>query len=283
MYEEYMKKTNPCDISFSNIHEDVGLINFLVDSEKRKNLLLLLRGSSKTLDEIREHLKVTSSGIIPQIRKMEERHLIARVNRRYELTEMGTVIADYYCNFEGIEKIFNNNMKFWDEHKISAIPGEFRIRLHELGNYEIVRSTSTDIFKPHQEDMRNLVNARLMKGISPVMHPDYPRYICNLAEKGMDVYIIITDEILEILEKTYMEELKKCSGLKKICLSVCHEKIEFSFLATDHFLSLRPFLKDGNYDFHEKIMSFDRSAIRWGEDLFNYYVRRSEKIVLSDI
>jgi predicted transcriptional regulator len=71
-----MKETNPCEISLSKIHEDAGLINFLVDSEKRKNLLLLLRGNSKTLDEIREPLKVTSSGIIPQIRKMEERHLI---------------------------------------------------------------------------------------------------------------------------------------------------------------------------------------------------------------
>jgi len=231
-----MEKTNPCEISLSNNHEDTDLINFLVNSEKRKNLLLLLRGSSKTLDEIREPLKVTSSGIIPQIRKMEERHLIAQVNRKYELTEIGGVIADYYSNFEGIEKIFNNNIKFWDEHKISAIPGEFRLRLHELGNYETVRSTPTDIFKPHHEDLRNLTNSTLMKGLSPVMHPDYPRHICDMVEKGMHVSIIITDEILEILEKTYMEELKKCSGFKNICLSVCHEKIEFAFVATDRFL-----------------------------------------------
>jgi predicted transcriptional regulator len=194
---------------------------------------------------------------------------------------MGGVIADYFCNFEGIEKIFKDNMKFWDVHKISAIPGEFRLRLHELGNYEIVRSTPTDIFKPHHEDMRNLVNASLMKSVSSVMHPDYPRHICDLAEKGMDVFIIMTDEILEILEKTYMEELKKCSGLKNICLSVCHEKIEIAFVVTDSFLSLRLFLKDGNYDFHEKIMSFDKSAIGWGEDLFNYYLKHSEKIVMD--
>jgi len=57
-----MNETGPCGISFSNIQEDTGLINFLVDSEKRKNLLLLLHGSSKTLDEIRRPLNVTSSG-----------------------------------------------------------------------------------------------------------------------------------------------------------------------------------------------------------------------------
>ena len=281
--EKCTTEKNPCEISFSNIHENTGLINFLVDSEKRKNLLLLLRGSSKTLDEIREPLRVTSSGIIPQIRKMEERHLIAQVNRKYKLTEMGSVIADYFCNFEGIEKIFKNDIKYWDEHKISAIPLEFRLRLHELGNYEIVRSTPTDIFKPHSEDMRNLMNSSLMKGIAPVLYPDYPRYVSDLAEKSMDISIIITDEILEIIEKTYMKEHNIYPGLKKIYLSVCHEKIEFAFLAADHFLSLRLFLKDGNYDFHEKIMSFDKSAIVWGEDLFNYYLKRSEKIGLSDI
>ena len=278
-----MKKTNPCEISLRNSHEDKGLINFLVDSEKRKNLQLLLRESSKTLDEIRNSLKVTSSGIIPQIRKMEERRLIAQVNRKYELTEMGDVIADYFCNFEGIEKIFYNNMKFWGEHKISAIPREFRLRLHELGNYEIVRSTPIDIFKPHPEDIRNLANSSLMKGVSPVMHPDYPRYVCDLAEKGMHISMIITDEILEILKKTYMEELKMCSYNKNICLSVCHEKIEIAYIATDSLLSLRLFMKNGNYDFHEKIMSFDKSAIGWGEDLFNYYIKRSEKIVMWDI
>lgn len=278
-----MNKSKPCDISFSDIHEDAGLINFLVNSEKRKNLLFLLREGSRTLDDIREPLKVTSSGIIPQIRKMEERHLIAQVNRKYELTEMGEVVADYFCNFEGIEKIFNSNMKFWDEHKISAIPRELRLRLHELGNYEIIRSTPTDIFKPHHEDMRNLVNASSMKGASSVMHPDYPRHICDLAEKGLNVSIIITEEILEILEKAYMEDLKKFSGLKNICLALCREKIDFAFVVTDLFLSLRLFQKDGNYDFHEKIMSFDKTAIGWGEDLFNYYVKRSEKIVMMDI
>jgi predicted transcriptional regulator len=278
-----MNETGPCGISFSNIQEDTGLINFLVDSEKRKNLLILLHGSSKTLDEIRRPLNVTSSGIIPQIRKMEERHLIARVKGKYKLTEMGCVIADYFCNFEGIEKIFDKNMKFWDEHKISAIPGEFRMRLHELGNYEIVRSTITDIFKPHHEDMRNMVNARLMKCVTPIMHPDFPGYIYELAEKGMDVSIIITDEILDILMKTYKEELKKFSGLKNIILSVCHEKIEITFVATERFISLRLFLKEGNYDFQEKIISFDQSAVRWGEDLFSYYEKRSRLVRLEDI
>ncbi len=277
-----MKETEPCNISFSSIAEETCLINFLVDSEKRKNLLLLLREGSKTLEEIREHLKVTSSGIIPQIRKMEERHLTIQTNHRYELTDMGSVIADYFCNFEGIEKVFINNMKFWDEHKISAIPVEFRLRLYELGNYEIIRSTPTDIFRPHHEDMLTLTNASLMKGISPIIYPDYPRFICNLAEK-MDISLIITDQILEILKKTYMEEIKKYEGHKNIRLSVYHENIEFIFIVTDNFLSLRLFLNDGNYDFREKIMSFDKSAMVWGEDLFNYYKKKSEEIVISDI
>lgn len=278
-----MNQMKPCEISFSNIHEDTCLMKILIDSEKRKNLLLLLRENSKTLDEIRESLKVTSSGIIPQIRIMEERHLIARTNGKYELTEMGGVISDYFCNFEGIEKIFNKNMKFWDQHKITAIPEEFRLRLHELGNYEIVKSTPTDIFKPHNEDMRNLAKASFMKGLSSVMHPDYPRYICDLAEKGLVVSIIITEEMLNTLKKTYREELRRCSCLDNICLSLYFEKIELTFVATDHFLSLRLFQKNGDYDFHEKIMSFDKSAIRWGIDLFDYYLSHSKKIEMRNI
>ncbi len=263
--------------------EKMDLISFIVDSDKRKNLLTLLREGSKSLNEIKERLMVTSSGMIPQIRKMEERKLIKKNIHNYELTEIGDIVADYFYNFEILDKIFKNNEEFWNNHKISAIPEKFRVRLHEFGNYELIRSNLIDIFKPDHEDMKNLMNISMMKGISPIMNPDYPQYICDLAEKGVNISLIITEEIMEILKNNYIEELKRCSGLKNICISIYHEKIEFALAVTDHFLSLRLFLKNGDYDNRDKIISFDKSAIGWGEDIFNHYIKRTEKIIISDV
>jgi len=54
------------------------LLDTLTFSEKRENLLILLKEGPRTLEEIRAKLNVTSSGMIPLIRKLEERNLVQR-------------------------------------------------------------------------------------------------------------------------------------------------------------------------------------------------------------
>ncbi|KCZ73579.1 putative transcriptional regulator [Candidatus Methanoperedens nitroreducens] len=266
-------------ISVPEKTEDNGvLLNLLVLSEKRKNLLLLLREGPKTLGEIRESLLVTSSGIIPQIRKMEEKKLIYQKNREYALTEIGKILAEYFYQFKEIMRILGEDWKFWSEHKISGIPEEFHMRLHELGKYEILKSTPIDILKPHREYMKNLLNARWMKGVSSVLYPGYPEYVIDLAQRGIPVSIIVTRELLEKIEEEYSEELEIGLCHDNVSIMVCDERIDVTFAVTDFFLSMRLFLKDGTYDFHQNILSFDISAIRWGEDLFSYYERRSRRI-----
>lgn len=259
------------------------MLEFLVFSEKRKNLFLLLRGGSKSLQEIRDSLKVTSSGIIPEIRKMEEQHLIFQAGRMYSLTELGNVLAEYLYNFEEIAQIFSSNPKYWNEHKISGIPHDFRLKLYELGNYKIFKSTQLDIFGSQDECVRNLSIAKRIKGIIPVLYPEFLECILNLAEKGVDVTIVIPREFLgKIMERNKIK-VEKCIGHKEPCILVCDEKIEFDMTVTDFYLSLRLFLKDDSYDFYQNITSLEKSSMRWGEELFGYYERRSKKVEIHDI
>ncbi len=259
------------------------LLSFLVLSDKRKDLLMLLRKGPKTLQEIKNSLEVSSSGIIPEIRKMEEKLLIYQMNREYALTEMGEVVAESMFRFEGILRIFSENTKFWSDHNISGIPEEFRLRLHELGKYEIIKSTATDIFRPQNEYMKNLVNAKWMKAISGVLLPEYPEYVLSLAEKGVPVSVIVTRELLEIMKEKCKRELEKGKCYENVCMMVCDEEIEVGFAVTDFFISIRLFMNDGTYDFYKNILSFEKSALRWGEDMFRYYEKRSKRIRLGDL
>lgn len=264
--------------------EDGGILwDLLVLSEKRKNLFLLLRGGSKTLQEIKDYLHITSPGIISQIHKMEEMQLIYRINKKYALTEMGEVLAEYLYKFENILRLFGEKRKFWSEHEISAIPLEFRNRLHELGNFILIESTPTDIFRPQNEFMKNLMKAKWLKGVSPVLHPQYPEYVFDLAEKGEYASIIVTRELLDKLKEEHKLELERGMGYKNTNIMLCDEKIGFSFTVTDFSLTLRLFMNDGTYDFSRNIVSFDKSALKWGEDLFSYYEKHSKKIGIQDI
>ncbi len=259
------------------------LLSFLALSEKREKLLLFLLNGPKTLQEIRASLNVTSSGIIPEIRKMEEKLLVHQANREYYLTEIGEVVAESMSQFEGTLRIFSENSRFWNEHSISGIPADFRLRFHELGNYELIKSTLTNIFRPQEEYMRNLMNARWLKAVSPVLHPEYPEYVIHLADIGVPVSLIVTGELLETIKKKYYEELKRGLKYENTSIMICDENIDLSFSVTDFFLSMRLFLKDDTYDFYQNILSFDRSAMRWGEDLFSYFEKRSKKVRLEDI
>ncbi len=259
------------------------MLEFLVFSEKRKKLLLLLRGGSKSLQEIRDSLKVSSSGIIPEIRKMEEKHLLYQEGRIYSLTEVGNVLAEYLYNFEEIAQIFSSNPNYWNEHKISGIPYDFRLRLYELGNYKIFKSNQIDIFGSQEECIRNLSTAKRIRGIIPVLYPEFLECILDLAEKGADVTIIVPRDFLGKIMERNKTKVENCVTHSEPCILVCDEKIEFDLTVTDFYLMMRFFLKDDTYDFYQNITSLEKSALRWGEELFSYYERRSKKVEILDI
>jgi predicted transcriptional regulator len=54
--------------------------------------------------------------------------------------------------------------------------------------------------------------------------------------------------------------------------------IKFAFVVTNKFLSLSLFFKNGIFDAQRDLISLDKSALKWGEALFNYYKERSEEI-----
>ncbi|MFH1773434.1 MAG: winged helix-turn-helix domain-containing protein [Methanobacteriota archaeon] len=254
------------------------LLDILTLSEKRRNLFLLLRDGPKTLEEIRSSLQVTASGVLPQIRKMEKKNLICRTNKKYALTEIGSVIAESFNQFVKTLNAFEENEEFWKEHEISGIPEEFRLRIHELGDYKIFRSTPTEIFKPHDEYIKNLLKSKWIRGVSPVLHPEYPKAFLILAENGANVSLILTRNVLEGIKREHRRELETFLKYKNVKMMVCEEEIKVAFTVTDFFLSMRLFLKSGEYDFYRNIISSEKSALKWGEDLFSYYEKRSEKV-----
>ncbi len=260
-----------------------GLLSLLAYSEKRRDILLMLQEEPKTLKEINDHFKTISPEIIPQIRKLEKGNLISQEGKKYVLTEIGKIVTRSFAQLYQTLNIFETNMDFWKEHGISGIPEGFRERLYELGDYEIFVGTPTEMFKPHEEYIKNLLKSKRMRGVSPVLHPEYTKVVTMLADRGVDVSIVVTREIFEKLKNESKKELQDYLSYDNASLRTCDEQIKIAFTTSDTFLSMRLFLKDNTYDFYKNIISYKLSAIKFGEDLFNYYEKRSEKIESEDI
>ena len=70
-----------------------SLITILLSSEKRTELLLLLKEKPRTIEEINNELDTNSVAILPQLKKLKENGLVVQEDRVYDLSLLGRIIV----------------------------------------------------------------------------------------------------------------------------------------------------------------------------------------------
>jgi len=254
------------------------LLDILTFSEKRENFLILLREGPKSLEEIRSSLNVTSSGMIPQIRKLEERNLVQRTGKNYELTDMGIIVTNAFFPLIRTTEFIEKHEDFLNGHDIKAIPDNLLKRIYEFANSNLTESKISELYEPHKEFMKYLQDSRKFLGIAPVFHHSYPPLFLKLAESGRQVSIILTREVFEKVKKEYGVELSKFIELENGELFISDNIIRMASAVTDNFFSMSLFFKNGGYDSQRELISTDKAAIKWGEELFYHFIANSKKV-----
>jgi predicted transcriptional regulator len=254
------------------------LVSTITFSKKRENLLLFLIDGPKTLEDIRNSLNVTSSGMIPQIRKLEEQNLVQREGKKYLLTDTGMIIAEMFNSFVKTIDIIEKYKDFWAFHDINAIPFHLLKRLYELGNCRLVESKISEIYEPHKEFMKYITGSKKFMGIAPIFHQLYPQLFVQLAESGADVSIILTKDIYEKTVKGHADMIEKFISFENAQLFVSNYDIRLACAVTDSFLSISFFFKNSSYDSQSELVSSETTAIKWGEELCDYFIKKSNRI-----
>jgi len=254
-----------------------GLLSLITFSEKRSGILIMASEKPITLDEIKEHFNVSSPEILPQIKKLEDGNLLVRnADRTYELTDIGRVVSKPFLEFCETIDLFEEDMEFWLTHDVQGIPDEFLYRLKDIGKYHVVRSSPTNIFEPHEEFMSALITSKKIRGVSPIFHPEYPAAFEALAAKGKQISLIISASVYERIKVEHQNELQ--IFLDNSELMVYGGDIGLAFTVTDSLLSLGLFDNRGVYDTNQDLMSYEKSALKWGDDLFKYFKKQSRKV-----
>ncbi|MEM2925672.1 MAG: winged helix-turn-helix domain-containing protein [Methanocellales archaeon] len=254
------------------------LLDLISYSEKRKNLLILLQEGPKTLSEIKTRLKVTSTGMLPQIRKLEKRNLIKQVNKEYILTELGEIITQYLAPLIKTLKVIEANEEFWTTHDLKAIPPHLLQRISELGECKLVESSLNSIYELRAEFMENIARSKKISGIFPVYHPMHLPLFLKVAEKGSDITLIYIEDVIERMKNENPEQLKRYIDLKNARMFISTEEIRLSNVTTDCFFSLSLFYKRGDYDHQRDLYSYEPSAVKWGFELFEYYLKKAKPV-----
>ena len=254
------------------------LLNIIISSEKRRNLLILLKDGPQTWDTIKDELNVTATGMLPQIKILEDEHLIIREGRVYSLSDLGRVVVHYLEPFDMTLRVLDAQKEFWQDHDMSAIPWHMLLRLSELGKVSIIESSDEEIYESHSHFQEIVLSSKSVRGMAHMVHPTYPDLFLHLAKKNVGTGLIITRKVFNIVRTKYGKKLSEWLTYPDSDMYVLDEDIRLSFIITDTHLSLTLFYHNGVFDSKRDLVSSDPSALKWGEDLFSYFAEKAQKI-----
>lgn len=240
--------------------------------------MLGLQEEPKPSGVLRDETGASASSVIHAARDLEKEELLVERENGYHLTSVGSVIAAKLSDVILTMDVLEQKKDFWLAHDIDAIPHQFVERLHELQGADIVRSSPTDLIKALSHYLKLLRNVDLLKGASPILHPEFPGIIEKLVGRGVDVELILTEEVFATGKANYPSLFQELTAEDNFQVMVSEVPVRVAFTVTDSFMSLGLFDLDGRFDSNTDLVSRDKGAINWGRELFEYYRKRAHRI-----
>jgi len=98
-----------------------------------------------------------------------------------------------------------------------------------------------------------------------------------MANNNVNVNAIFSKDALEHLQKNYHKFLEDMKGVKSFNIYV-HPNLDLmTLVVTDHYVIMR-ILRNNNESDGQYILCNDPDALKWGKELFDYYLKDSKLI-----
>ncbi|WNY23806.1 hypothetical protein MmiHf6_11270 [Methanimicrococcus hongohii] len=250
--------------------KDESISDVLFFSEKRRQILLYLLEGPKTIDDIKSYLNSKSSPLMVQIRILTRNFLIQEKNGVFSLTPLGEYTVREMRDILDMFAVFDKNPEYWGEAELTAFPAYLLSRIGELGAVELCYPDKAHIFDRARPVEKSLKSVESLIEISSIFRQEYVTDYVEIAERGISVAFIFTQEVIDRLEKEFPESYFDYMKRENVRIFVCPEIKLASCMVTDKIISLSLFTKRGNF-FNHDLISYDHSAVLWGTDLFHHF------------
>jgi predicted transcriptional regulator len=259
----------------------------IIRSELKQNILLSLLEGSKRLSELKTDVQTTETTVLHVLKEFENLGLTTKLAGVYSLSSLGLMYGSICYEFTDSTDVLEKFKDFWLNHDVEAIPSNFMLTLGSLKDSSLVKTESSELGKVHETFMQLLLNSKKLRGTSPIFHPDYVTAFRNLLEQGGKIELICTDQVLsktlqsaaasdqaERFQKFIMQDHLKIYLI---------ENLKIALTVTDDIFSLGLFSLNGTYDYNSDLISMNPEAVRWGESVFEDYLKKSKRIDLQDL
>ncbi|NYT02319.1 MAG: winged helix-turn-helix domain-containing protein [Methanosarcinales archaeon] len=248
----------------------------------RTKLLLCLEDNEVSAGQLENVLKIRSSTILHSIKDMIDSGIVYKKSTGYALTNIGQIQALLLDRLINALKVLDEHKDFWLTHDMSGIPDDLLVKIGMLGDAQILKGDAIDLLKTQEFFVKELVSSKQIRGVSPIIVPEYPFAIAAAIKNGAKADLILTDKIIDIVVKEHSEILKELLNQENFNLYCIKEDVRLAFTVTDRLLSLGLYRKDGGYDITCDLNCIGEQPRLWGVKLFEYYVLKSRPFTRDD-
>lgn len=248
-------------------------------SDLKLSILLSLLEGKKKLAELGEEAKTRETTILHVLKELEQLELTTRSDGTYQLTMLGVLEAQICKGCYNAFDVLKKYKDFWLTHDVSGIPPRLMMKLGDLGDSVLIKSTGVDQQKVHRVTIDMLRSSKTIVGISPIFHIDYIDAVTEILAQGGNVVLIVSSEVLEKIkqEDPHPEITNRfiSSGNLQIYLN---DDLRFALTVTEKIWSLGFFSLSGEYDYLKDLRGSGEEGIEWGTQLFKTVLKESTKL-----
>ncbi|MDK2834381.1 MAG: hypothetical protein PWP63_1468 [Methanolobus sp.] len=254
-----------------------SLLDVVFMSKKRKGVLLLLQDEAKDMDFLLSSLNTTRQALLPQVKVLEEHYLVSHYKDTYELTTIGKLMTDEMVPLVGVLEVLDVDIDYWGTHDFDFIPPGLLKRIKELEHCEIITPHLTELYSLHKTYHKDKTTEHV-HSVGNIFYPDYQSRFTEMIDNKITIDYIISENLFDKIrteDYSYFKSVIK-SGYFNLC--VYHQKMNFLFFTFDDYhIVINPLKNNGDIDTKYMLCSA-RDALKWGKDLFDYYLRDSTQI-----
>lgn len=255
------------------------LLELIFLSDKRKQLLLFLKDGPKNMDEIKEALGVTSTAILPQIKKLKEKSLVIQEEKNYKLSLIGKVLVEKMQPLVSLIEVFEDNFDYWTERDLQGIPFSFRKRLGELRKCKLIQPDLDRMFELDSEVVENLSKSSSVLECIAYFDPSLIFTCQELAKGGVKLSFLMSEPVFQHYSKDYLEDFQNMLAFENMKFFLYSRELRIANLTvTDRFFMISLFPKNQKHFDRESLISYEPSTIKFGNELFDELLRDSIRI-----
>ncbi|MCC4769547.1 DUF1724 domain-containing protein [Methanosarcina sp. DH2] len=255
-----------------------SLINLILFSDRRKDLLLLLREEPKDVDTIKELLNVDAGSIQPHIKKMVDANLIIEEKKVYRLSEIGKIIVENLEPLLNVIEVFEADDDYWKTRDLSPIPDFLLERIDELRHCKLLEPDVEHLLETPKVFLENFLSSKEVLTFVSYFHPEAPSLYAGIVENDTKHVLCMTENVVDRLFSSFPEEADRLSKSKNSKMFVCRKPAPIpSIVVTDRFLALKLFENDGKLR-DQILISTEEKALGWGKELFWHCMQMAEPL-----